>query len=147
MSVFHSQRLLLVILGVTGLILLGIQFVPVDRRPPLNDGIVSAPDPVLEVFRRSCFDCHSNQSVWPWYGFIAPVSWLVEDHILEARSNLNFTRWDIYDEDEQAELVEDIWDEIDLGRMPPDYYLILHPSANLGEHDREIIDEWASQFP
>ena len=125
------------------LFVLVIQFFPVDRRTLETEGLVEAPDPVMAVLRQSCFDCHSNQTRWPWYGYIAPFSWLIEDHVSEAREELDFTAWNQYDEDERLELQENVWDEVDLEEMPPDYYVLLHPEARITQEDREILEAWA----
>ena len=102
-----------------------------------------APEDVLRILERSCFDCHSNRTRWPWYGYVAPFSWLVADHIKEGREALNFANWDLYDEEEQLELREEAWDEVDLGEMPPDYYLLLHPEGQLNESERALLRAWA----
>ena len=125
------------------ILILAIQFLPVDRQAPPTDGLVDAPDPVMTVLKQSCFDCHSNQTQWPWYGYIAPFSWLIQDHVGEAREELDFTAWNQYDEDERLDLQEDVWDEVDLEEMPPAYYVLLHPEARITQKDREILEAWA----
>lgn len=122
-----------------------IQLVPVDREPPMEEGLVSAPDEVLAVLRQNCFDCHSNRTRWPWYGYVAPFSWLIQDHVQEARGELDFTSWNQYDEDERLELREEIWDEVDLGEMPPDYYVLLHPEGRVSEAEQAILKAWAEE--
>ena len=122
---------------------LALQLWPVNRQPEREQGLVEAPEDVLLILETSCFDCHSNRTRWPWYGYVAPFSWLVADHIQEGREALNFTTWDLYDEDEQLELREEAWDEVDLGEMPPDYYLLLHPEGQLNESERALLRAWA----
>ena len=73
---------------VAGLIL--IQFAPVDRSNPSVTGEVSAPDPIMAVLRNSCYDCHSNETRWPWYSRVAPLSWRIAQHVREGRGHLNF---------------------------------------------------------
>lgn len=110
----------------------------------MDAGVVEAPEEVVHILKRSCFDCHSNHSQWPWYGYLAPVSWWVSDHIHEARDALNLTKWDDYDADEQSEFAEDMWDEVDLGRMPPDYYLQMHPDAVLTPAEKQALAAWSA---
>jgi hypothetical protein len=83
--------------------------------------------PQTRVFAvRACFDCHSNQTVWPWYSNLAPVSWLVQRDVDEGRERLNFSEWD-RPQEEPWEAVEAVSE----GEMPPGNYLLLHPSARL----------------
>ena len=129
---------------ITLAILVGIQFVPVDRSSPVDAGFVEAPEEVVQILKRSCFDCHSNHTQWPWYGYLAPVSWWVSHHIDEARDALNLTTWNDYDADEQAEFSEEIWDEVDLGNMPPDYYLWMHADAELNPAEKQALAAWSA---
>ena len=81
----------------------------------------------------ACFDCHSNQTSWPWYTNIAPVSWLVQRDVDNGREALNFSEWDQEQEGEDAvEVVQD-------GSMPPDYYGWLHPKARLSDEERQAL--------
>lgn len=84
-----------------------------------------------ELAVRACFDCHSNEVVWPWYSNVAPVSWLVQRHVDEGRDELNFSEWHLGQEgDEAAKTVRD-------GSMPPREYLWTHPDARLT--DAELV--------
>jgi len=81
----------------------------------------------------ACFDCHSNQTSWPWYSNVAPVSWLVQRDVDNGRDALNFSEWDREQESEDAaEAVQE-------GRMPPDYYGWLHPKARLSSSERQAL--------
>jgi hypothetical protein len=125
-------------------ILVTIQLVPVDRSAPVDAGVVQAPERVVQILKQNCFDCHSNHTRWPWYGYLAPVSWWVNHHIEEARDALNLTTWNDYDADEQAEFVEEMWDEVDLGKMPPNYYLWMHPNAALNQNEKQALAAWSA---
>ena len=96
-----------------------MQAVPVNRENPPVESEIPAPQEVREILERACYDCHSNQSRWPWYGYIAPASWLVEYDIEEARDHMNFSEWDSYDEDEQIDMIEEAWEEVLDEEMPP----------------------------
>jgi len=72
---------------------LGVQLVPVDRTNPPVESAVAAPAEVRSILRRSCFNCHSYETEWPWYGYVAPLSWLVAHHVHEAREEMNFSTW------------------------------------------------------
>ena len=93
----------------------------------------------------SCYDCHSNESRWPWYGYVAPLSWLVAYDIDEAREHLNFSTWNRYDDDEQIDLIEEAWEQVEAGEMPLFFYLPLHPDARLSPEDRAQLERWADE--
>lgn len=112
-----------------------IQFVPVDRsNPPITREIAWDSEATEELARRSCYDCHSNETEWPWYSSVAPVSWLVARDVAEARGHLNFSTWDrsSHDPDEIPRMVED-------GEMPPGRYTLAHPGARLDEVIRAAL--------
>lgn len=120
-----------------------IQIVPVEQTNPPVGEIISAPPAVEAILRESCFNCHSNETRWPWYAWVAPVSWLVAHDVNDAREELNFTRWNDYDEDERAEKIEEAWEMVEDGEMPPWFYLPLHPGAELDASEREILRRFA----
>jgi len=124
------------------ILVLAIQLIPADRENPPPVETIAAPPPVEQILRRSCFDCHSYETQWPWYAYIAPASWLVAYDVHEARDHLNFSTWQIYDEDERIDNLEEMWEEVEEGNMPLWYYLPLHPEANLDDRERRLLHEW-----
>ena len=130
------------LLAVVALVFGALQLVPLDRDNPPIESDLSAPDAVKAILERSCYDCHSHETRWPWYGYVAPATFLVAYDVHEARDKMNFSTWRAYRPDERAEMVDDAFDEIDEGNMPPWYYLIMHPSARLSEADRELFASW-----
>ena len=122
---------------------LGIQVIPVDRANPPAGTELRAPDPVMAVLRRACYDCHSHETRWPWYSRVAPMAWLMADHVKEGRGDLNFSEWPAFDFEELGEAGKDIRKQIEKGKMPLRSYLWLHPQARLSEADREILLDWA----
>jgi len=132
------------IVGVGAAIFVAIQLVPVKRdNPPVTEEVPARPA-VRELLRRSCYDCHSNESSWPWYSQVAPISWLVSHDVDEAREHLNFSTWDEYDADERAELLEEAWEEVEEGEMPLWFYLPLHPEARLSDADKSLLRDWVA---
>ncbi|UCF18466.1 MAG: heme-binding domain-containing protein [Gemmatimonadota bacterium] len=119
-----------------------IQFVPVDRENPPVEQEIALPGEVASVVERACYNCHSHETDWPWYGYVAPVSWLVADHVHHAREHVNFSTWNRYDAEERLEKIEEIWEEVDEGAMPPWYYKPVHPEARLSDADRAAIRPW-----
>ena len=108
---------------------LAIQLVPYGRshaNPPVG-GEPSWDTPATrDLAARACFDCHSNQTAWPWYTNIAPVSWLTQRHVDEGRAKLNFSTWGT-----SRQETERVGEQISSGAMPPWDYLLLHPEARL----------------
>ena len=97
------------------------------------------------IFDRSCLDCHSNKTRWPWYSNVAPVSWFVIDHVDHGRSHLNFSEWGNYDRQEQRQLLTNICIEVKQGTMPLSSYTPLHPESRLNRDDILTICEWANR--
>jgi len=96
------------------------------------------------MLRTSCFDCHSNESVWPWYSNIAPASWLVARDVAQGRKRLNFSEWANYPQSRQVSLLGNIAEEVKNEEMPYPPYLILHSEARLSRADRDSLIAWAN---
>ena len=131
-----------IVLGLL-VVFLAIQVVPIERSNPPEGERLQAPPSVEEILRRSCIDCHSNRTHWPWYSYVAPASWLVAHDVEEGREHLNFSTWGLYDEDEKIHHLEEIAEVIEDGEMPPWFYVPLHPEARLSEGDSAALVRWA----
>ena len=113
------------------------QFIQPERTNPPADPAVSfeavakPPREVAAVIKRACRDCHSNQTVWPWYSHISPASWLVAGDVKEARAKLNFSQWNIYSPEMTRIKLGEICQEVQKGDMPPRYYLPMHPDTKV----------------
>lgn len=99
---------------------------------------------VSDVLNRACINCHSNETRWPRYSSIAPVSWLVENHVLEACKQVNFSRWQEYGPEGQRQLLEQISEKVKEGAMPPGDYALMHREARLTVADRTLLMQWSS---
>lgn len=119
----------------------GIQLIPVERKNPPVVSDLEAPVEVKTILKRSCYDCHSNEVNWPWYGYVAPVSWLVAYDVREGRAELNFSEWNRYAGD--AEMKEEIAEEIAQGEMPLPVYLITHRNASVSAQELATLRHWA----
>ena len=86
-----------------------------DRTNPPIESEVDAPPEVREILRRACYDCHSHETRWPWYSYVAPVSWWIGDHVEHARKDMNFSRWPTFDLEEQEHIFADIREEVSEG--------------------------------
>jgi hypothetical protein len=97
---------------------------------------------VVAMFSRACNDCHSNNTVWPWYSNVAPLSWLLVKDVREGRSALNFSEWCTYDHEKQHKLLGEICEEVRGGEMPGTAYSLAHRQARLNDADRQAICSW-----
>jgi len=128
----------------------GVQFVRPDRsNPPVNAGqtvqaTAAVPPGVHAVLRRSCYDCHSSETRWPWYSGIVPMAWAVANHVKEGRTELNFSDWGAYPVRKRVALLEKMCDEVREGGMPLKQYLWLHRDATLSEADWKSVCNWST---
>lgn len=120
-----------------------IQLVPVTRDNPPVKTEVAAPPEVKAILERSCYDCHSNKTAWPWYSYVAPVSWLVAGDVRNGRREVNFTDWPFFRQDEQDHILSHIVRQLQRRSMPLPIYLTMHPRARLTEGDRQALIDWA----
>ena len=123
-----------------------IQFIPVDREnPPINiEDDLSAPPEVKAILKNSCYDCHSNETKWPFYSYIAPASWLISRDVQLGREDLNFSHWNRLTEEGKQIAKEEIIEEISRETMPMPIYLVMHPSARLSNKNKITIKNWAT---
>jgi len=121
-----------------------IQFIPVNRNnPPVDNNLaISAPQNVEAILKNSCYDCHSNETVWPVYSYIAPISWLVAKDVKNGREELNFSEWNKLDESKMEKKKKEIIEEISRDTMPMPIYLITHSTAKLSEEDKLLLKNW-----
>ena len=124
-------------LALLGLFLV-IQLIPYGRDHD-NPPVVAEPEwnspETRALFFRVCRDCHSNETRWPWYSAVAPVSWLLQHDVEEARSHFNVSEWGQNEHDHSDDAAE----ELEEGEMPPWYYLPLHSDAKLSPRDRQLL--------
>jgi hypothetical protein len=130
------------ILAFVAVVALAIQLVPVDRTNPPVEGRVAMPAPVHSILSRSCLDCHSNETIWPWYSQVAPLSWQIARDVQNGRAALNFSTWDRLSAEAQAEAWGAVDEEINEGEMPPKLYTLAHPDARLSSADRNELRAW-----
>lgn len=118
-----------------------IQLVPYGK-DHTNPAVVAEPvwkDPATQnLVARACYDCHSNETTWPWYSNFAPVSWLIMHDVEEGRQNLNFSDWPSNSVVSQA-FLEGAVEKIQEGEMPPFYYVWMHPTANLSAAEKSQL--------
>jgi hypothetical protein len=124
--------------------IIAIQFIKVDV-PQIKEKKgtkIQAPQNVIQILKRSCFDCHSNETKYPWYSHIAPISWYVKSHIKKGREIVNFSIWNSYTKEKKIKILEKIPKAVVI-RMPMPTYLWLHKEAKLTKEDKSILKSWA----
>ena len=130
------------ILIALAIIVVGIQFIPVERSNPPVTGKIDAPSNVLSILKASCFDCHSNETEWPWYSYVAPVSFLVSADVEDGRKRVNFSEWDKYDDEKRTKKLDAIIEEVDEGEMPLSKYTLMHPDAKMDQAKIKVLKDW-----
>jgi len=116
---------------------------PVEPAKTIEANLQVSPQ-VAAIFDRSCNDCHSNKTVWPWYTNVAPVSWLLTSHVNDGRHDMNLSEWGSYDKDKQSHRLRDMCEQVQDGNMPLSTYTPLHPKAKLSAEDVKTICDWAN---
>jgi heme-binding protein len=137
--------------GAIGLAFVGAQLVqPVTASrtsvSPVLTG-AGAPEAVVAIVERSCRDCHTWNTEWPWYSRISPVSWMVAQDVENGRRFLNFSEWQNYPRARKLAYVAAMASAANQNRMPPSRYLVMHPEAALSDQERRLIKSWSrSEF-
>ena len=139
MKIFTLKRILLALV----ILFIAIQFIPVERSNPAESAPLDVPSAIAPILKSSCFDCHSNQTVWPWYSKVAPVSWVIADHVEDGRRHLNFSTWYEYSPKKQLKKLDELAEEVEEGKMPMEQYLYLHSEAKLSAEQKEKLVNWA----
>ncbi|MCA1636003.1 MAG: heme-binding domain-containing protein [Acidobacteria bacterium] len=143
------KKILKMALVALALIFAGMQFVRPSRvNPPAKAGRgieeqVRVTPAVETVLKRSCMDCHSNRTEWPWYSNVAPASWLVADHVNHGRRHLNFSDWARMEGVEAGSMLQAMCKEAQGGSMPMPSYTLVHRGAQLSEADVQTLCDWA----
>ena len=140
-------RIILILFGVALVLFVLIQLVPFGRNH-VNPPVVSEPiwdsPATRELAQRACFDCHSNETIWPWYSNVAPVSWLVYFDVVEGRQRMNFSEWN----NGGSQGIGEISEILQEGEMPPAQYLLMHPNAILSATEKQaLIDGLRRSIP
>jgi hypothetical protein len=138
------RKIILLALG----LLIAAQLLPVHRdNPPIDPAktiFSSYPTPadVHAILARSCKDCHSNETTWPWYSHLAPVSWIVAHDVHEGRNMMNFSDWADYSDKRKISKLDHICEKVRKGDMPDSKYTFIHRDAMLSAADRNALCAW-----
>ena len=130
----------------------GIQFIPTERNQsytvPETDFMLvhNVPETIQKKLQVSCYDCHSNNTQYPWYNKIQPAAWFLEDHIKEGKAELNFNEWDSLSSRRKASKLRSIIKQIENGEMPLDSYTFIHKDAKFSEAEAEELINFITQL-
>ncbi|WJJ96417.1 heme-binding domain-containing protein [Algibacter luteus] len=130
----------------------GIQFMPVERNQ--SDGVPKTdfmlvndvPSDIKNKLQVSCYDCHSNNTQYPWYNKVQPVAWFLEDHIKEGKAELNFNEWADYSDRRKKSKLKSIISQIRDDEMPLTSYTLIHGEAKFSENDKKEITQWLERL-
>ena len=142
MAVGRIKRVLRWVLFLALAVFAGLQLRTVERTNPPVVTHIEAPTEITSILRKACYNCHSNETHWPWYSYVAPFSWWLEHHVIEGRRDLDFTRWNEYDADDQLDRIEEIVAQAEERKMPPESYLLIHSAARLDNEARATLRAW-----
>jgi cytochrome c len=138
------------IVSAAGLVAIGCSILIHPFGAPKNAAIPQRPvftgahteQHAFDTLNKACINCHSNNTAWPWYSYVAPMSWLVERDVSRARGKMNLSLWEEYSDEEKIALLTEIGAALRRGIMPPSQYRMLHPEARLSEEQIEDVYQW-----
>lgn len=99
--------------------------------------------PVLEILKTSCFDCHSNNTVYPWYSKVQPMAWWLDDHVKEGKREINFSEFSGYSPRRQFKKFKEIVEQVETDEMPLSSYTLVHQNAKLSDSQKLALMDWA----
>jgi|TARA_R110000744_G_scaffold342872_4_gene448054 hypothetical protein len=130
----------------------GIQFIPTERNQsdsvPSTDFMLvhNVPENIQNKLQVSCYDCHSNNTQYPWYNKIQPVAWFLEDHVKEGKAELNFNEWDSLSNRRKASKLKSIISQIEDDKMPLSSYTLIHRDAVFSDTEKQELIQWMTQL-
>ncbi len=140
-----APKIIVLVLAVA---FMGLQFFQIDKtNPPIVDTetlepAVAVPPDVALIMGRSCNDCHTNKTVYPWYANVQPAGWFLKSHIDEGKRKLNLSKFNTFDQKKKIKKLEEICEEVESASMPLPSYLWIHRDAVLSESERKAICDW-----
>jgi hypothetical protein len=129
-----------------------IQFIPIDKtNQPINKSVnfidlKKSPIKVVALLKNACYDCHSNETAYPKYAYIAPFSWSVKDHINEGREHINFSVWNSYNKELKESMLNKAVQTLQDKSMPLPAYIIYHDEANLSDAERTVLIKYFEEL-
>jgi hypothetical protein len=145
-----KKKLMWIGIALVALFLAAQVYQPERINPPVDDtktifASLEVPPDVKSVLDRSCADCHSHNTVWPWYSHIAPTSWLTARDVKNGRKSMNFSTWGTYKKTKQVGKLDDISEQLTGDKMPLKPYRIMHPGSILSKSEVDLVVHWAEK--
>ena len=137
--------------GFVALLIIAIQFFDTDKNisvTPSENAIekhYQLSSHVQGVLKTSCYDCHSNNTAYPWYNNIQPVKWWLADHVNSGKRHLNFDEFNTYSKEKKLKKLDEITETVRSGEMPLSSYTVIHHNAKLSSADQSEIEKWVSE--
>ena len=125
-----------------------MQLIPIDRtNPPVNKAqnfvdVQKTPANISMVLKNACYDCHSNETKYPDYSYVAPISWSVKNHINEGRKRLNFSVWTTYSQELKVGMLKNTISTVTNRKMPIPGYMVYHEEANITQAERKLLENY-----
>jgi len=146
------MKILKVIIWIIGAIFIIIQFIPVsypevieeNKNDLIKNNIIS--EDIALILRTSCYDCHSNETHYPWYSYIAPAKWLVIRDIKLGRDALNLSEWQDLKPRDKIKLLSNMSEEVEDGNMPMPVYTLIHRNASLNDDQKKLLIDWTEEM-
>ncbi len=139
------------ILLIFGIVLIALQFIQPDKNKSRQVSttdisiVLTIPDSVIILLKNACYDCHSNNTDYPWYSNVQPMGWLMANHIKKAKNELNFSDFGTYSQRKQLSKLDGIANSIKDDIMPLKSYKLMHKNSKLSQHERTIFINWVQQ--
>lgn len=129
-------------------ILIALQFIPAKIQNPTTskDLEIKVSEDLMTIFKRSCYDCHSNEVAIPWYSSIAPISFYVKGHVDLGRKWVNFSEWENYSEKQKDDILKGIFRTV-YAAMPLESYTLMHEGTKLTKQEIKLIRDWTGKAP
>lgn len=146
------MKIFKIILLILLIVFVGIQFIPTKRNlseiVPNTDFMIvnNVPNSIKNTLQTSCYDCHSNNTYYPWYNKVQPVAWILENHIEEGKAELNFSEWDSYSNRRKISKLKSIVSQIKENKMPLSSYTMIHKDALLDDIQKKEIIDWINNI-
>jgi Haem-binding domain/Cytochrome P460 len=137
----------LIIIAIVIVVAVAIQFLSAEVKNQPVTGEPNAPEAVMQIYKRACYNCHSNETRLEWYDKIAPASWLVARDVREARSRFNFSQWDKLSDADRSSILWETVNVLVAGKMPLRSYTALHADARVSSADIEILKNYVNSLP
>ena len=144
------KKAIKIVVIVLALAFIAIQFIRPERINPPEDlaqtieASMTIPEDVRMILGRSCADCHSNRTIYPWYSNVSPFSWFLADHIRDGRRELNISEWNTYETRKKVRKLDEMCQQVEDGEMPLPSYLWIHWDAKMQPGEAQTLCNWAN---